>query len=422
MMYQDRKIHAKAKRLLSQFPVLVILGARQVGKSTFAQQLGDDWLYLDLENPTDASRVLDNSELFFEDYPHQVILDEAQSKPEIFNILRGVVDKNCTKKGRFILTGSASFELMSSVSESLAGRVAIIEMHPMSQKELNYQYTAPSKLDSDSFWSLFNQPLNASSIKSLIKIKATHSGTLTTRKAMLNGGYPEPALSDDHNFKLDWYDNYFSTYIQRDILNLYPKLDLLKYRRVVQMLSQVSNTIINRSEIARSVESSEKSIRDYLDIIKGTYFWRELPAYQTTKIKTTTKLAKGHFRDIGLNCYLQHIHNEEQLATWPRLGDLFESFVVEEIIRNVETSQARSCQYWHFRTKSGAEIDLLLEGSFGLLPIEIKYSSHTKKGQVKALQQFIDLHQLPLGIVINHCPQASRISENIIQIPVSCLF
>jgi len=410
-----RALQTKAARLLKNFPVLVVLGARQVGKSTFTQQLGDGWLYLDMENPTDRERVLDDPDLFFTDHPKDVILDEAQAAPELFNILRGVIDRNRAEKGRFILTGSASFELISQVSESLAGRVALLEMHPLSRAELEPD-------NSSRFLKIISNPLTEESIHELLMLKTDEAtGSTHSRKRMLSGGYPEPALSDEPDFTLDWYENYFTTYIQRDILRLFPKLDLLKYRRVIQMLSHISHTIINKSEIARSIEASEKSVRDYLEIIEGTYFWRNLPSFQTPKIKTTTKLSKGHFRDTGLCCYLQGIHSTDQLENYPRLGNLFEGYVIEEIIRGLETTQARQLNYSHFRTKAGGEIDLIVEGSMGLLPIEVKYSTHTKKGEVRAMQNFIDLHDLPLGIVINHCPRPARISENIIQIPVHAL-
>lgn len=405
----------KGQRLLVNFPALVVLGARQVGKSTFVQQLGPDWLYLDMENPVDAQRVLDNPELFFADHPQHVILDEAQSRPEVFQILRGVIDKDRSRRGRFILTGSASFELISQVSESLAGRVAILELHPLAQNELR-------ETDQSPFFEIFETPLSVDSLDFLLDLKPQKLGTAETRHAILEGGYPEPALRADPEFRLDWYENYFRTYIQRDILSLYPRLDLLKYRRVVQMLSHVSHTIINRSEMARSVEASEKSVRDYMEIVEGTYFWRSLPAYRTAKVKTTSKLPKGHFRDTGLCCFLQNVHTVDQLETYPRLGNLFEGFVVEEIIRGVEAVRARQLQYSHFRTKAGGEIDLMLEGSFGCLPVEIKYASNTTQNELRAMQHLMDLHQMPLGVVVNHCPRPSRISENIVQIPVGCLW
>ena len=290
-----------------------------------------------------------------------------------------------------------------------------MEMHPLAQNELKQEPRSD-------FFEIFEQPITQATLSNLLSLdREGTQGTKATRQAMLTGGYPEPALGADHEFRLDWYENYYRTYIQRDILSLFPRLDLLKYRRVIQMLSHVSHSIINRSEIARSVEASEKSVRDYMDIVEGTYFWRSLPAFLTSKVKTTSKLPKGHFRDTGLCCFLQNIQTIDQLETYPRLGNLFEGFVVEEIIRGLEAGSARGLQYSHFRTKAGGEIDLILEGSFGCLPIEIKYASNTTANELRAMRNLMELHQLPLGIVVNHCPRPSRISENIVQIPVACL-
>jgi predicted AAA+ superfamily ATPase len=133
-------------------------------------------------------------------------------------------------------------------------------------------------------------------------------------------------------------------------------------------------------------------------------------------------MPKGHFRDVGLCCFLQNIHSADALETYPRLGNLFEGSVVEEIIRGFEAGKVRRLRYSHLRTKAGGEIDLIVEGSFGCLPIEVKYGSNTSKAKLRAMQNFLKIHQLPLGVVVNHSPRPARVTENIVQLPVSCLW
>jgi len=411
----NRVMQRKAERLLDRFPVLAILGARQVGKTTLARGLGPEWLYIDLENPADQARVMDSPELFFADHPEKVIFDEAQACPSIFNMLRGVIDQDRGSKGRYILTGSSSFELLSNVSETLAGRVGLIELHPLMRSERLGRPLSP-------FFELFQQPVSSEWMDRLLSDPSACQGSFESRESMLAGGYPEPALQDDSEYRLDWFENYFRTYIERDVLRQFPRLDLLRYRRVVRMLSHVSHTVINRSEIARSVESSEAAVRDYLELIEGTYFWRSLPAFLTPKIKTTLKLPKGHFRDAGLCCYLQNLNDVAQLETYPRLGHLFESFVVEELIHGLEASGARQLRYSHFRTKAGGEIDLIVEGSFGCLPIEVKYGTLVNARELRSMAQFIELHNIPLGMVFNHASRPRRVTESIIELPVSLLW
>ena len=187
------------------------------------------------------------------------------------------------------------------------------------------------------------------------------------------------------------------------------------------MLTQLSGTVVNKSEVARSVEVSEKSIRDYMEIVSGTFFWRDLPAFLTPKVKTTLKLPKGHFRYSGLGLFLQNIHTKQDLDNFPKLGNYFESFVVEEIIRGFESARVRNLKYFHFRTKAGGEIDLILSGSFGLLPIEVKYASNVKAKQITALKQFVDLHNLEMGIVISNTTEPAMITDKIIQLPACCI-
>ncbi|MDD4973419.1 MAG: ATP-binding protein [Bacteriovorax sp.] len=410
---KKRNIQYKINTLLSQFPIVVILGTRQCGKSTIAKIVGPDWKYFDLENYQDYDRIHEDPILFFKENSSNVIIDEAQKSPKLFETLRGIVDKDRQKKGRFILTGSASFELIKNVSESLAGRVATLELSPFKVNEFE-----ESPLSN--FFQIFNKKIDLADLTSLktLPIRFNHN---VLKHYFLKGGYPEPVLSRNNEFHANWMQNYFEQYINRDIRSLFPGLDIVKYRRVLAMLSSVSGTIINKAEIARSVEISEKTVSEYIDIIAGTYFWRNLLPFQTTKIKTTQKLPKGHFVDSGLALFLQNIFTMDQLDKMPAIGRYFETFIVEEVIRGVQATKAVNVQFYHLRTKAGGEIDLVLEGSFGLLPIEIKYGSSTSKSKLKFLQSFIDLHNLPFGIVINNSDRIELISENIIQIPAGAL-
>ena len=409
----NRNLQIRIEQLSANFPIIVILGVRQCGKSTLAKTVGRDWKYYDLENLNHLERISSDPVLFFKENSDQVIVDEAQIYPPLFATLRGVVDEQRENNGRFILTGSASFELMKNVSESLAGRVAIIELEPMKMNELEGEPLS-------AFFSLFEKRLSRYDLDELRSLKSTRT-IKDLNHYLLKGGYPQPVLRADSDFFFDWMENYFNTYINRDMRSLFPRIDIIKYQRVIKMLSSISGTIVNKSELARSAETSEKSIRDYLQIISGTFFWRELPAFKTSKIKTITSLPKGHFRDSGLLLFLQNIFTPEALEFYPKLGNVFESFVVEELIRGVQAVAARNLNHYHFRTKAGGEIDLILEGSFGLLPVEIKYQSNTTKKQLTSMINFIELHQLPYGLVVNNCESPAMITENIMQIPIACL-
>jgi len=410
---KKRNIAQKIDRLAQFFPVVVILGARQCGKSTLAKMIRPDWHYFDLQNPNHYQRISDDPILFFQEHARHIIIDEAQLFPSLFSVLRGIVDEQRNLKNRFILTGSASFELMKNISESLAGRVGIVELSGFKINEFKDRPLPP-------FFQIFNETLSEKSINPIKKVKSD-IGITELKQALLKGSYPEPVLADNIDFHQDWMQNYFDTYINRDMRSLFPRLDIVKYRRVLAMLSQLSGTIINKSDISRSIETSEKTVRDYLEIITGTYFWRQLEAYVTPRIKTTLKLPKGYFRDSGLSYYLQNINTLEALNNSAQLGRVFEHFIIEEIIKGIEATDARNLNYYHFRTKAGAEIDFIVEGSFGVLPIEVKMQSATPPRSLKALQNFIDIHHLPLGILINNADEVRMLSGNIIQVPAGCV-
>ena len=260
----NRNISRNIKRLLDSFPVVVILGVRQCGKSTLSRMLGPGWKYYDLENPKDYDRVENDPVLFFKDNPQQIIIDEAQTFPSLFSTLRGVVDEDRNQNGRFILTGSASFELLKNISESLAGRVAIVELSPLKMNEVRSESMG-------TFFDIFEKKIDKADLDALKKLRPART-YVDVKHHLLKGGYPQPLLKNDVEFHLDWMENYFSTYINRDMRSLFPRIDILKYRRVVKMLSSLSGSIVNKSEISRSVECSEKLIRDYLQIISGTFF------------------------------------------------------------------------------------------------------------------------------------------------------
>ena len=409
MAYIKRNLHNKMDELLGYFPCLVIWGPRQCGKTILSTMLRPKWKYFDLENPQTFDKIHDDLNFFFNQNNTDIIIDEAQLSPKLFKVLRGVIDEKRERNNRFILTGSSSPELLKNTTETLAGRVAMVELSPFKINELE---EIPLPL----FYSIFNTDLAADNLIFLNKLKPIVSQKkLLTH--FLEGGYPTPTLSNNKVVHKNWMEQYFLNYILRDIKNLFPKMDSIKFRRFTSMLTGLSGTIINRSQLGRSLDVNESTIKNYLDIAHGTMIWRNIPSFERSKIKSIIKMPKGIFRDSGLNNYLQNLTSFEKLNNSPLVGQNFESFIIEEIIRGIQASSAIRWDYSYFRTKSGSEVDLIISGEFGILPIEIKYGTDTRRKQLTGLQKFINDNQLPYGIVINNSDNISLISENIIQIP-----
>lgn len=404
-----RNIEQYAIDLLSNFPVLAILGARQVGKTWLSKRLAPDFYYVDLEKTSDFDHVMRDPELFLKQYPEHVILDEAQLAPDLFPLLRSVIDDQREKKGRFIITGSSSPELIKNISESLAGRIAIIELGTL---KANEYYRNPLS----DFYKIFQQKLS----KNNIHISTPLLSLKQIQQCWLMGGYPEP-ISHNKNFFQEWMIDYQATYINRDIAKLFPRLDKIAYRRFITMLGKLSNKIINQSDLARSLSVSEPTIAHYFSIAQGTYLWRQLRSYENNVVKSTVKMPKGYIRDSGLLHHLLRIDSLEELQSDPDCGFSFEGFVIEEILKGIQDVGVRDCDAYYYRTRGGAEIDLILEGRFGLLPIEIKHGIQVKRQQLRSLNDFIKDHHCPFGVLINQSDKIMWLTEHVIQIPAGYL-
>lgn len=403
----ERNIKHKAKQYLDLFPAIAFIGAGQVGKTRLAKSLCPDWKYIDLENPDDYDRIVSNPAFFFQQYPKNLIIDEAQLYPEIFEILCDVIDDRRQEKGRFILTGSSSPELLSNISETLAGRIGILELGTLKTNEL---YEKPLSL----FYDLFTGKLDSKKIPSgppPLSLEQIQSH-------WLKGGYPEPRLETHSLFYSQWMENYRNTYINRDIAALFPRLNKIAYRRFLTILSKLSGTIINKNDVARALEVTEGTVREYISIAEGTFLWRSLPSFERNIVKSIIKMPKGYIRDAGLLHHLTQINSLEDLLESPLIGISFESFVIEEILKGLEATFVTNWHPYYYRTRNGAEIDLVLEGPFGVLPIEIKYGSSVRVKQLKALSDFINEHALPFGIVFNQSTSIEWITPHIVQIPV----
>jgi uncharacterized protein len=410
---KKRNIEKKVNELLGFFPVVIILGVRQCGKTTLARMLRPKWRYFDLERSKDFDFITRDFEFFITEHPHSVVIDEAQRFPGLFQELRSVIDRDRPRKNRFLLTGSSSFELMRNVSESLAGRVGLVELGTFKANETYDQ-------DLSELFKIFSEKLSKSTIDYIRDLKPgiSHDQLM---ESFLKGGYPEPILEKNDQFHEAWMENYFQTYVQRDIRTLFPRLDLVKYHRFVSMLAALSGTIINRSQVGRSLDISEKSVRDYLEISEGSYIWRNTPSYEKSLSKSVVKMPKGHLRDSGLAHFIQQVKSRPQMLNHPNVGAGFEAFIAEEIIKGVQSLNITNWNYYYFLTKNGSEIDLILEGPFGILPVEIKLGTLIRQRQLQAIKNFVQIHNLSLGIVINNSDTVELVADKIIQVPAGCV-
>ena len=385
---------------------------RQSGKTTLLKTLPASWSQFDLERRADHALISHDPDAFFRLHPERVALDEAQTLPGIFPALRVAIDAHRAKKGRFVVTGSSSPDLLRSISESLAGRVGIIELAPFSWEEVT-QTTGR-----DSF--LRRLQARKATATRLIAGLEPRGDLKRAHEFWFRGGFPEPWLHPGTGFRAQWVEQYIQTYLFRDVKRLFPGLNDARFRRFLEMLGGLSGRVLNYAEVARALGVSQPTARDYFDIAHGTFVWRSVPAYTRDVVKRVVKHPRGYLRDSGLLHALLRIPDADALGSHPQMGASWEGMVVEEVLRQLGALGVAH-DYSYYRTGAGAEVDLVLEGAFGRVAVEIKHASAVGGRDLRALRDFVTEHQARLGVVINNDVAARQYDDKLIGVPFTCL-
>jgi uncharacterized protein len=370
---------------LQSFPVVGLVGPRQVGKTSLARehvaQLGDGAVMLDLERPSDVAK-LSEPELFLAPLADRlVVLDEVQLRPELFPVIRALVDAQ-RRPGRFLVLGSAAPALLRQSSETLAGRIEFLELAPLS----------------------------------LAEVHAADASPAITTMLWNRGGFPDSYLARSDAASLRWREAFIRTHLERDIPQLGIRIPAATLRRFWLMLAHHHGQIWNASTIAGSLGVSAPSVRHYLDVLEGSFMVRVLPPYGANLGKRLVKSPKVYLRDSGLLHALLNLPHTQALMGHPVLGASWEGWVIEQIL--AQTPHGTRASF--YRTASGNEIDLLLELPGGSLrAIEIKHSLTPKlgKGYVEAL----DTLKLETGYVVAPVTEAFALNKRALVVPVTKL-
>jgi len=337
-----RVAKARLLDLLQRFPAVALLGPRQAGKTTLAlsleEQLKPQALYLDLELPSDRAKLADPELYLSQHRDRLVILDEIHRLPDIFQTLRSLIDRRRRtgkKVSQFLLLGSASMDLMHQSAETLAGRIAYLELTPFTAAEVGG--TSPSA--PDALW--------------------------------LRGGFPESFLADDDEGSFEWRTAFIQTYLERDVPALGPRVPAETLRRFWQMLAHNQGQMFNGAQLAAGLGVSGHTIARYLDILVDLLLVRRLQPWASNVRKRLVRSPKVYVRDSGLVHALLGIRTQEELFGHPIVGPSWEGMLIENIL----SSLPATVRSWFYRTSAGAEIDLVLEfGHKNIWAIEIKRS------------------------------------------------
>jgi uncharacterized protein len=340
-----RTLEDKLIQGLKSMPVVVILGPRQVGKTTLALEFAKSLLdkpvhYLDLELDSDLAK-LDDAESYIRRFENQLlVIDEVQRKPDLFRVIRGLVDirkRAGERAGHFLLLGSAPKELLQQSSETLAGRIRYLELTPFTVSELN-------QID----------PLG-----------------FNVEKLWFRGGFPDSYLADSEEESWNWRQDFISTYVEKDIPLFGPQVPATRMKRFWTMLAHYHGQQVNLSTIAKSLDVSHTTIKTYLDILQDFFMVRQVQPWSGNTKKRLVKTPKIYLRDSGLLHNLMNIHTFDHLLGNPVLGASWEGFVVENILNSISSSWTAS----YYRSSNQAEIDLVLEkNNQEVWAIEVKRS------------------------------------------------
>ncbi|MFA4837913.1 MAG: ATP-binding protein [Candidatus Neomarinimicrobiota bacterium] len=374
----QRKLQNIVLDSLKQFPVVGILGARQVGKTTLARKIFKNYTgacYLDLELPSDFAKLTD-PELYLNQYQNSlVIIDEVQKFPELFAILRTLVDQNRVP-GRFLILGSASPALLKQSSESLAGRIIYHELPSFQTEEIGNQ-------------------------------------TDSIQRLWFRGGLPDSFLADSDSNSLIWRSAYIRTFLERDIPQLGIRIPALQLRKFWQMIAHTHGQLWNGSQIASSLGISQPTAVHYLNILESAFVVRQIQPYHLNLKKRLIKSPKIYFRDTGLLHALLNLSTSDELYGHPILCHSWEGFVIEQIINLLPAHWEK----YFYRTNTGVEIDLVIVKSSGeRIAIEVKFTS-TPQLSRGFHTGFADL-ECKRGFVVYPGKETYPVSEQVIALPV----
>lgn len=345
-----RTLTSKLRAAARQFPVVTLTGPRQSGKTTLVRAAFPDYAYVSLELPDQRAFALEDPRGFLAQFDRPVIFDEAQRAPELFSYLQGLVDER-HRPGRFILTGSQNFLLLQSISQSLAGRCAVLHLLPFSLAELLAR--SPASLDR------FGAETRS----------ASGPPGQSLWELLFSGMYPR--IHDKHLSPRDWLAAYYQTYLERDVRSVLNVGDLEAFGRFVRLCAGHNGQLLNLSSIASDCGITHTSAKRWISVLEASFLIVLLRPYHQNFGKRLIKSPKLYFLDTGLLCFLLGLRRPEDLHVHAARGPIFESFVVSELCKNfLHRGEIPSLYFW--RDSAGHEVDVLIDLGNRLIPVEIK--------------------------------------------------
>ncbi len=411
-MLYERFVARRIQDSLTDTPVTLIRGARQCGKSTLAKLIGDALqppaTYFTLDRVSTADALRQAGPAFFEPYRDRtIVIDEVQRNPEIFLHVKVSVDE-LRQPGRFILTGSADPLQMPNLGDSLAGRMAIIELHPLSQDELVGQ---PSQFIDALFSNDFRPQAKA-------------DGQLLSR--LVKGGYPEAVERNDDERRMQWFENYVNILVDRDARNIQNIQQPADLERLLRMLAAQSASLLNYSSLARTLGLPNATLKSYFTLLHKLLIVTTLPAWFVNASSRITKSPKSYLCDTGLMTYLldQSVERLPLMSSSNQLGGMTETLVVNELLKQMGWNRTR-VRPFHFRSHAGNEVDVVLEGPAGrVVGIEVKTTSNPGPRDLNGLRAMREEagDRFLRGVLLYNGDQVLSYGSDLLAVPISAVW
>ena len=401
-MYFKRTLSESLKNTSKTFPVVFITGPRQVGKTTLLEHCSsEDRTYVSLDDPQIRILAKNDPALFFQRYKIPVLIDEVQYAPELFSYIKMIADKE-KKQGLFWLTGSQQFHLMKNISESLAGRVAILDLQGLSQSEK------------------FNKPFRPPFLPANNLEKVADLDLKSVYEIILKGSYPALYAREDIDRRL-FYSSYLRTYLERDVRDLLKVSDEQKFVTFLKVAASRTGQLLNYADMARDVEVSQNTIKAWISILQTSGLIYLLQPYYNNITSRAIKTPKLYFLDTGLCCYLTGWNTPETLETGAMSGAIFETYIVSEIIKSY-WHNGKQIQIYFYRDKEKKEIDILIEENGILYPVEIKKSANPTIRDIKNFSVLDSILKTKgQGAIICFSNNYLPLTSEVMTIPVSYL-
>ena len=375
ILYLTRSLEPVLTRAVQEFPAVVLTGPRQSGKTTLLQHLfGREFRYASLEAPDVRAAALEDPRGFLAFYPPPVIFDEAQWAPELFPYIKEAIDADRGRTGQYVLSGSQNLLLLQRVTESLAGRVAILHLLPLSFRELR---GAPQS------------PLPWEHSTALVSPAEAAPAGPTSRalwEAFLRGGYPEIALDTGRDAWL-WHAGYVQTYLERDVRSLRQVGDLGRFQLFLRALAARNAQLLNLSEVARDLGVAVNTVKAWLSVLEATYQVIVVRPYFANVGKRLVKTPKVYFADLGTLSYLAGLREPEHAMSGPMGGAMMETAVIIEVVRTL-TNRGEEPRAYFWRTTAGSEVDLVVDTGHALIPLEVKLSATPSPAMASGISSF----------------------------------